>query len=252
MGDNDYMVSLPDGRMMPGSEYATRLALLTKPFDSDEIEKLPKQMRKDDQDKGKCERGTRYSADGYFCGGWHARSLHLDYVGHAGITDRLNQVDPMWTWEPMALTPNGTPYMSDGGMWGKLTVLGVTRIGYGDPGGKTGPNAVKETIGDFLRNAAMRFGVGTYLWSKSEAAAAKKIAEEEHSDDSPVPQSRPPEPQGPNWQQLFRAAVGNKQKLEALRNQGKQAGAPEQLFTEINKALAALAEEEPIEGNVVK
>lgn len=63
--------------------------------------------------------------------------------------------------------------------------------------------------------------------------------------------SRPPAQQGPNWQQLFRETGGNKQKLEALRNQGKQAGAPEQLFTEINKALAALAEEEPIEGNVV-
>lgn len=63
---------------------------------------------------------------------------------------------------------------------------------------------------------------------------------------------RPAEQQGPNWQQLFRQAVGNKLQLEALRNQGKNAGAPEQLFVEIEKALAALApEEEPIEGKLV-
>ncbi len=97
------LVELPDGRHMPVTEYNERLALLSKPFAQDEIEKLPKQVRKNDEERGKCEQGSRYSADGFYCGGWHARSMHLDYVGHAGgITDRLNAVDPLWHWEPFA------------------------------------------------------------------------------------------------------------------------------------------------------
>lgn len=35
--------------------------------------------------------------------------LMLDYVGHAATTDRLLQVDPSWTWEPMALDGDGLP-----------------------------------------------------------------------------------------------------------------------------------------------
>lgn len=248
-------VKLPDGREMDKAEYDKALALLIKPFEQNEIEKKPQQMKTKDDDKGKCERGSRYSADGYHCGGWHARSLHLDYIGHAGITDRLNQVDPMWTWEPMGLTPQGTPLVSDGGMWGRLTVLGVTRIGFGDPGRNTGANAVKEMIGDFLRNAAMRFGVATYLWSKSEAAMEKKLAEEPQ-DNPPANTSPKPAPRaaaqmsGTNWTQLFEAAAGDVKKLEALRNQGRQAGAPEAMFPAIDKRIAELTAETPIEGVV--
>lgn len=153
----------------------TPMERLTRPFSSDQIEVLPKQLRKDDREKYQCRQGTQASADGTFCGGFHARSIHLSYVGHAGVTMRLNEVDPSWSWEPMALTPQGLPAWSDGGLWIRLTVLGVTRLGFGDAQGKTGPNATKEAYGDAIRNTAMRFGVATYLWSKSDAA--KAIAE---------------------------------------------------------------------------
>ena len=87
----------------------------------------------------------------------------LDYVGHAAVTDRLLSVDPEWTWEPMALSPEGLPLPDgNGNLWIKLTVCGVTRIGVGD--GKS----MKELIGDAIRNAAMRFGVALDLWSKEE------------------------------------------------------------------------------------
>jgi hypothetical protein len=33
----------------------------------------------------------------------------LDYVGHAAVTDRLLTVDPEWSWEPLALGPDGLP-----------------------------------------------------------------------------------------------------------------------------------------------
>lgn len=147
-----------------------RWDLLAAPFPPGQMEWLPKVLFRNDQDKGRCEAGSPYCADAHPCGGWHARAIHLTYVGHAGVTMRLNSVDPSWSWEPLAWTDHGTPLFSDGGLWIRLTVLGQTRIGFGDAQGKGGPNAIKETIGDAIRNAAMRFGVGTYLWSKSEDA----------------------------------------------------------------------------------
>ena len=55
-----------------------------------------------------------------------------------------------------------------GAMWIKLTVCGVTRLGYGDAGDKSGPNAIRKMIGDALRNAAMRFGATLELWHKGD------------------------------------------------------------------------------------
>lgn len=99
------------------------------------------------------------------------KSVTLDYVGHAFVTDRLLDADPEWTWEPLALTPDGRPLLDlneNGrpvGLWIKLTVAGVTRLGYGTvEASKTEP--VKELIGDAIRNAAMRFGVALDLWKK--------------------------------------------------------------------------------------
>jgi len=115
------------------------LALLRKPFPDHQISYLPK-------------------------GG-----VKLAYVGHAALTDRLLDADPMWQWEPLAMTPDGLPLLDVyGGMWIRLTVCGITRLGYGDAQGKEGPSAIKEVIGDALRNAAMRFGAALELWHKGE------------------------------------------------------------------------------------
>lgn len=163
--------------------------LLRKPFSQDEIEKLPKYAGKRDENN-KIPKSAYGMCDE--CGKRHPLpAIHLDYVGHAGITDRLNDVDPKWNWEPVAFDENGLPQRDIyGGMWIKLTVLGITRYGYGDAQGKTGPNAVKETIGDAIRNAAMRFGVGTYLWSKSEKA--EHMREFDEPDEEPKPDHRKP------------------------------------------------------------
>jgi hypothetical protein len=96
-------------------------------------------------------------------------AVHLKYVGHAALTDRLLDVDPEWSWEPLALDSNGLPLLDNaGGMWIRLTVLGVSRLGYGDAQGKVGGDAMKERIGDALRNAAMRFGAALELWHKGD------------------------------------------------------------------------------------
>ena len=150
------------------------LALLREPFPPNQISKLPKPKSKDSQ-KGKCSE----------CGGWHGLpAVHLDYVGHAALTARLLDADPMWTWEPAGHDDKGLPALDGaGGLWIKLTVCGVTRMGYGDAQGKTGPDAMKERIGDALRNAAMRFGAALDLWHKGDLYAH----EHEDGDDSRKP-----------------------------------------------------------------
>lgn len=188
-------------RIMTPQEYGARLARLVAPFPASQMEKLPRQLRRDDQDKGRCDGGSAYSADGYACGGWHARSVHLTYIGHAGITMRLLEVDPLWEWNPVTTTDRGEPVMNTEGCWITLTVLGMTRLGYADASGKRGANAVKEVIGDGLRNAALRFGVGTYLWSKSEEAQVLTAGGEVGDDAQPQRQ----QPQQPARRQQPRA-----------------------------------------------
>jgi hypothetical protein len=141
------------------TETSAALALLREPFPAHQISTLPKPYSKDSA-KGDCRE----------CGGYHGLpAVHLDYVGHAALTDRLLDADPQWTWEPVAFDAEGLPrFDKDGGLWIRLTVGGVTRLGYGDSQGKRGPNAVKEAIGDGLRNAAMRFGAALDLWHKGD------------------------------------------------------------------------------------
>lgn len=130
--------------------------------DPSTLAKLPKPLKRDSE-KGKCKD----------CGGWHGLpAIHLDYMGHAEITLALIDIDPLWTWEPLAIH-DGLPVISKEGnrlvMWARLTVCGKSIIGVGTcESGKGDPE--KELIGDFLRNAAMRFGIATKLWSKATDA----------------------------------------------------------------------------------
>lgn len=140
-------------------------AALTAPFPEDWVEKLPKPLARDGQ-KGRCE-DARFSADGHYCGGWHSRAVHLDYVGHAGITMRLNDVlgPGGWDFHPYAEDSDHMPVISGKEFWAKLTILGVTKWDLA-----ANFNGPQEALGDALRRCAMRFGIGTYLWSKSDHA----------------------------------------------------------------------------------
>jgi hypothetical protein len=145
----------------------TGLALLRVPFPAHQISKLPKPTKKQTDDvRADFKQGIRC----ILCGQWHHKDVvHLDYVGHAALTDRLLDCDATWNWEPVAVSQAGTPATdANGGMWIKLTVCGVTRLGYGHADGKQGGDAVKELIGDALRNAAMRFGAALDLWHKGD------------------------------------------------------------------------------------
>lgn len=105
------------------------------------------------------------------CGQRMPNGGHIDlaYVGHAEATNRLLNVDPFWGYEPLSLDERGLP-QADGykGLWIRLTVCGMTRLGYGHAGDKTGGDAVKEVIGDAIRNAGMRFGMALDLWTSSD------------------------------------------------------------------------------------
>lgn len=155
------------------------LAKLREPFPAHQISKLPKEtknqadQRKSDQAKGNWPPVCKV------CGGYHhPKAVHLDYVGHAALTDRLLDVDPRWSWEPVAFGQDGMPALDrNGGMWIRLTVAGVTRLGYGSADGKSGGDAVKELIGDALRNAAMRFGAALDLWHKGDLHVSDEAEE---------------------------------------------------------------------------
>lgn len=82
----------------------------------------------------------------------------LDFVGHAAVTDRLNKVAPGWTYGILERFGTGNSVWVHG--W--IQVGGIRREEYGD--GKD----PKEAIGNFIRRAAMRFGVAIDLWSREE------------------------------------------------------------------------------------
>jgi hypothetical protein len=148
-------------------EFLKKLNLLRAPFPSHQISKLPKPTKQQTEAvKADFKSGIRCQ----LCGGWHHKDvIHLDYVGHAALTDRLLDADSNWYWEPVAFDQQGLPAQDkNGGLWIKLTVCGVTRFGYGHADNKVGGDAIKEAIGDALRNAAMRFGCALDLWHEGD------------------------------------------------------------------------------------
>lgn len=178
-----------------GRDDNSPLAILRRPFPANQISKLPKES-KAQADQRKADRNSAISCK--VCGGWHHKNaVHLDYVGHAALTDRLLDADPEWNWEPLAVDDAGLPaFDRHGGLWIKLTIDGVTRLGYGAADGKTGGDAIKEIIGDALRNSGMRFGAALDLWhkgdlhldgddDKSEAKQEQKPADDKPKVDAP-------------------------------------------------------------------
>ena len=94
----------------------------------------------------------------------------LDFVGHADITRILIEIDPLWWWEPCGWV-NGRPaiHVENGmaTMWGFLYVHDKPLLGVGSVRADK-QELDKELVGDFLRNAAMRFGISLALWTKNE------------------------------------------------------------------------------------
>ena len=124
----------------------------------------------------------------------------LDFVGHADITRILIEIDPYWSWEPCGWVQGRPAIHVENGtatMWGWLTVHGKELLGVGSVRADKG-DYEKELIGDFLRNASMRFGISLNLWTKNQWAdldnektqpakpAPKPAAKPALPDDSPL------------------------------------------------------------------
>lgn len=166
------------------------LALLRAPVPAHLISPLPKGTKAQNE----CPAEQKINCK--VCGGWHhPKIIHLDYVGHAAATHLLLDADPLWSWEPVAYDKDtGLPkFDATGGLWIKLTVCGVTRLGYGNANNKLADAGAreKEVIGDAIRNAAMRFGLALDLWSKADL----------HRDDDERPHGtpEPPTPTPPSY-----------------------------------------------------
>lgn len=172
--------------------------VLRAPFPEELIGKLPRIACRDcAQSPGKvCNRHRKQECQ--VCGNWMTVAhIHLDYVGHAAVTDRLLEADPGWTWEPAyrdvqpqvlaaavasgnsdvvaQVIANSPPLQTVDGMWIRLTVGDITRLGYGTTD-VVGMDREKILIGDAIRNAAMRFGVALDLWSKEDLANARPLS----------------------------------------------------------------------------
>ena len=181
------------------------LRALRYPFPPARVGVLPKPTKKDNP-KSTCPE----------CGKYHGLpAVHLDYVGHGAVTERLLEVDPEWTWEPLAFTEEGLPrivWLDDdsGVLWIRLTVLGVTRLGVGTAAGF---DVEKQLIGDAIRNAAMRFGVALDLWIKGD--------DEGSVDDKPAATRRRPTPK-PARASLSDWTINAKLDLLKTVNQSKE------------------------------
>lgn len=227
----------------PTSMDAEVARILREPFPREQIGLLPKLTCRDcSRAQGRvCDRHQKGKCA--TCSNWITGAhTHLSYIGHAAVTDRLLKADPNWSWEPayrdvdphvlaaavasgdpgiVAMVLDNAPARTEatGGMWIKLTVGGVTRLGYGtddDPG----MDHDKKLVSDALRNAAMRFGVALDLWSKED------LGSEDASPTVPAPspgrQEAIPDPRGGrDWIDEAKVVTD----LEALLQIGKDCSA---------------------------
>lgn len=208
----------------------------------------------DAKPRGHCDRHEKRECK--VCGNWITTAhLHLDYMGHAEVTRALIEIDPAWSWEPCAWDADGGPAIRVVGgtaeLWGKLTLLGHTRIGVGSVEARAF-DVGKQLIGDFLRNAAMRFGIALSLWSKSEWEhdADETAPADGEVQEMVVDPNGPPVPAGPvqTSSANLRAEVSKAQnRLDAkrkvdLRDWRNEQGIPHVVSQMTDEQLRAVAE----------
>ena len=166
----------------------------------------------------------------------------LDYVGHAEITKILIEIDPEWSWQPVAWengrpathTQMGKMTKRDGtvlefptvSMWGHLTLLGVTRIAVGSVEAHKA-DLDKELVSDFLRNAAMRFGIALALWTKGETKVQQVV--NAHRQETSAPATFVRQPEKPRTASLGENATNapTEPQLKFLRNLNYEGPMPE-------------------------
>lgn len=154
---------------------------------ADVVAYLPRVTCKECSDK-RCQRHERRKCEG--CGAFISTAhIHLDYVGHADVRRTLTEIDPAWTWEPLALDGDGLPFVKvrsgTATLWGRLTLGGKAQLCAGTCEDRKADRD-KELIGDLIRNGAMAHNVYGSLWSKAERHT--------ELDDEPAPEPDTPAP----------------------------------------------------------
>ena len=119
-----------------------------------------------------------------------------NYVDHGHVTERLLEVDPEWSWEPLGVTDDGLPaiqYVNERAcLWGRMTVCGVTRIEVGVVDAHK-DEVLKEAVSDFIKRGAMRFGVALHLWKGEEDRSQRSRKPPSAAAPSPPRPSTPPD-----------------------------------------------------------
>lgn len=172
---------MTDQRPEPVVQWSDDIAKrLREPFKPEQIGKLPK-IPKSQQgnDKKACT----------YCGGWHEPiidRLHVDFVGHAVVTDRLNNVvgPGGWSWELNQIQEHNGHIT---GIVGTMTVAGRTIGPESGAPSSTGlwGEEFKTAVSDYIPRAAMRFGVALELWAKQKLESATQ-APADDLDDAPA------------------------------------------------------------------
>lgn len=96
------------------------------------------------------------------------------YIREDDITDRLDEVDPSWTFERLDITVRDTQVIATF----RLTVCGVFRDGVGMDSIKSGGagEAEKSAATDALKRASRLFGIGRYILDMKGVNDAKSAA----------------------------------------------------------------------------
>jgi hypothetical protein len=122
----------------------------------------------------------------------------IDTVNHAHVTNRLNAAAPGWThgFDRWVETQgkDGMPHLL--AVIGWMEVAGIRRYEVGEvERPSTYGDEAKKAVSDFIKRAAMRFGVALDLWAKEELEAS---AETTDADSSPASGKQvPSEPKPP-------------------------------------------------------
>ena len=155
---------------------------LAKPFDPAQIGKLPRGGDNAAKDQWRFCSDCKQKAP--------PRHFHVDYIGHAIVTDRLNSVvgPAGWSWTLLTVERDSSGRLL--AVVGEMTVLGHTRgpeVGAPAATQREYGDALKSAISDYICRAAMRFGVALDLWAKQQLESAAATQESEGNAPSDPP-----------------------------------------------------------------
>lgn len=174
-----------------------------------------------------------------------------------GIDATVNALSPVMRKHGLTIRPSNVisvehvPFTSKNGALGVSCRL-VMEYTFADKEGDSCTSVVAAEANDYGDKAtpkAMSVAYRTCLLQAFALPTEDIDPDAESYDRAPAGHQAP---SGPDWGQLFAQAKGNKDRLLALRNQGRRAGLTDDfgMFAAIETELSALDADTPIEGTV--